>query len=259
MGIPSSVNPIVDENKPGGQANERVNKSDDTVNYEISKRVRETRKPMAVMNRLSVAAVIDGKYEFQTDENGNQKRVYMPRSAEEMKQFEDIVVKAMGYNEDRRDQVSMECFPFASIADMDSAQPVLTGWRMVQDEYGRLIANLLLVLVLFLFVIRPIIKTVKDIKVTVEQEALPGPEELALLEEEEKEPKFTEMDGAQQKEFLDLMAKDQKEEFLKKMTSNERSSYMVNMTVNEKARYYAQKDLLKTVNIIKGWVSETEE
>jgi len=259
MGTPSSVNPIVDENNLGDQTNERVNKSDDTVNYEISKRVRETRKPMAVMNRLSVAAVVDGRYEFQTDENGNQKRVYMPRSAEEMKQFEDIVVKAMGYNEDRSDQVSMECFPFASIADMDSVQPALTGWRMVQDEYGRLIANLLLVLVLFLFVIRPIIKTVKDIKVTVEQEALPGPEELALLEEEEKDPKFTEMDGGQQKEFLELMGKDQKEQFLNKMTMNERASYMDNLSVNEKARYYAQKDLSKTVNIIKGWVSEKEE
>ena len=259
MGIPSSVNPIVDEKNSGDQTNERVNKSDDTVNYEISKRVRETNKPMAVMNRLSVAAVVDGRYEFQTDENGNQKRVYVPRSAEEMKQFEDIVVKAMGYNEDRSDQVSMECFPFASIADMDTAQPALTGWRMVQNEYGRLIANLLLVLVLFLFVIRPIIKTVKDIKVTVEQEALPGPEELALLEEEEKEPKFAEMDGGQQKEFLELMAQDQKAEFLKKMTAKERASYLVNMTVNEKANYYAQKDLSKTVNIIKGWVSEKEE
>lgn len=259
MGTPSSVNPIVDENNPGDQANELVNKSDDTVNYEISKRIRETRKPMAVMNRLSVAAVVDGRYEFQTDEKGNQKRVYMPRSAEEMKQFEDIVVKAMGYNEDRSDQVSMECFPFASIADMDSAQPALTGWRMVQDEYGRLIANLLLVLVLFLFVIRPIIKTVKDIKVTVEQEALPGPEEIALLEEEEKELKFTEMDGGQQKEFLELMGKDQKEQFLNTMTMNERASYMDNMSVHEKAQYFAQKDLFKTVNIIKGWVSEKVE
>ncbi len=259
MGIPSSVNPIVDENNPTGKTNETVNKRDDTVNYEVSKRIRETRKPMAVLNRLSVAAVIDGKYEFKVDDAGNRKRVYMPRSAEEMKQFEDIVVKAMGYNEERSDQVSMECFPFASIGDMEMAEPALTGWRMVQNEYGRLIANLLLVLVLFLFVIRPIIKTVRDIKVTVEQEALPGPEEMALLEEEEKEPQFIEMDGNQQKEFLEMMTEEQKEEFLKKMTTSERAIYLSNMSMNEKAKYYAHKDLFKTVNIIKGWVSETEE
>ena len=214
---------------------------------------------MAVLNRLSVAAVIDGKYEFKVDEAGNRQRVYLPRSDAEMKQFEDIVIKAMGYNEERSDQVSMECFPFASIGDLDMAAPVLTGWRMVQNEYGRLIANLLLVLVLFLFVIRPIIKTVKDIKVTVEQEALPSPEEMALLAEDERPPQFVEMDAEQQKEFLELMTEAQKEDFLKKMTASERVAYLTNMSVTEKARYYAHKDLFKSINIIKGWISETEE
>ena len=38
--IPSTVNPIVEENPTGEQNQERVNKSDDTFNYEISKRIR---------------------------------------------------------------------------------------------------------------------------------------------------------------------------------------------------------------------------
>ena len=259
IGIPSSVNPITDEEQTGNQTQERVNKSDDTVNYEISRRVRETKKPMAELTRLSVAAVIDGKYEFQTDDNGETKRVYMPRSAEEMLQFESIVSRAMGYNEERNDQVSMECFPFASIDDMEGTQKELTGWRMVQKEYGRLIANLLLVFVLFLFIIRPIVKTVRDIKVTVEQEALPSPEELAQIEAEQKEPTFVDMDADQQREFLEMMSEDQKEAFLQKMTAAERSAYIANMSDQERARYYAEKDLNRTINIIKGWISEAEE
>ncbi|MCG8620115.1 MAG: flagellar M-ring protein FliF, partial [Desulfobacterales bacterium] len=130
IGIPSSVNPITDEDQTGEQINERINKSDDTVNYEISRRIRETQKPMATLSRLSVAAVIDGSYEYQTDESGNRKRVYVPRSPEEMKQFENIVIKAMGYNEERNDQISMESFPFASIGDLETGEPKLTGWRM---------------------------------------------------------------------------------------------------------------------------------
>ncbi len=255
MAIPSSVNPITDENAQD-QSNEKINKSDDTVNYEISKQIMAVSKPMAELKRVSVAAVIDGKYEYQTDEAGNAKKVYQPRSAEEMKQFENIVAKAMGFNEERSDQVSMECFPFASIDDLAQAQPSITGWRMVQKEYGRLIANLLLVLVLFLFVIRPVIKTVKDIKSTVEQEALPSPEELALLEEEAAPPKFEEMDASQQKEYLDLMPVDQREEFIQKMTPAERAAYIANLTVNEKAKYYANQDFDRTINIIKSWVSD---
>jgi len=258
-GIPSSVNPITDEDQSGDENRERINKHDDTVNYEISRRVRETQKPMAELTRLSVAAVIDGKYELQTDDKGNTKRVYMPRSAEEMRQFQSIVSRAMGYNEERNDQVSMECFPFASIDDMQGTEEKLTGWRMVQKEYGRLIANLLLVFVLFLFIIRPIIKTVRDIKVTVEQEALPSPEELAQVETEEKEPAFIEMDANQQRDFFETMTEDQKEAFIQKMTAAERITYMNNMSDQEKARYYAEKDLFKTVNIIKGWLDEVKE
>ncbi len=257
--IPSTVNPIVGEEGTAGTANnELVNKSDDTFNYEISKRVRAVKKPMATLNRLSVAAVVDGKYEIKTDENGNKTKVFIPRSDSEMKQFQDIVIKAMGYNEERSDQVSMECFPFASIDEMAQAlEPV--GWKAYQKEYGRLAANLLLVIALFLLVIRPIIKTVRDIKITVEQEALPAPEDLELVEEEEKELKFIEMDGKQQKEFLDLMTTDQKDEFVKKMSTAERAVYLENMSVNEKAKYYADRDLYKTINILKGWISDAEE
>ncbi|HGY12262.1 MAG TPA: flagellar M-ring protein FliF, partial [Desulfobacterales bacterium] len=256
---PSSVNPIVrDQNQAVGQNSELVEKTDDAYNYEISKRIRETMKPMAVLTRLSVAAVVDGKYENRTDESGNQKKVYVPRSAEEMKQFENIVFKAMGYNENRSDQVSMECFPFASIAQIEP-QPAVTGLKMVQKEYGRTIANLLLVILLFLLVIRPIMKTVKEIKTSVDQEFLQSPEELDLLEDEEKEPEFIDMDAAEQKEYLDFMTEEQKKDFVKKMKVSERASYLANMSVNEKARYYANKDFSKTVNILKGWISEVEE
>ena len=255
----SSVNPIVrDKNLAVGQNSELVEKTDDTYNYEISKRIRETKKPVAVLTRLSVAAVVDGKYENRTDESGNKKKIYVPRSAEEMKQFENIVIRAMGYNDNRSDQVSMECFPFASIAQIEP-QPAVTGLELVQKEYGRTIANLLLVILLFLLVIRPIIKTVKEIKTSVDQGFLQSSEEFDLLGNEEREPVFIDMDAAQQKEYLDLMTEEQKEDFVKKMKVSERASYLANMSVNEKARYYANKDFYKTVNILKGWISEVEE
>ncbi len=256
---PSSVNPIVgDEDLAGRQNNELVNKSDDTYNFEISKRIRETQKPMALLTRLSVAAVVDGKYEYRTDENGNRQKVYVPRTDEEMKKFRDIVINSMGYNEERNDQVSMESFPFASIAEI-SVEPPLTGLKMVQKEYGRTIANLLLVVLLFLFVIRPIIKTVKEIKTTVEQEALPGAEEIALIEDEDREIEFKDMDGRQQQEYLEMMTSEQKADFLNKMRPDEKAAYLINMPVNDKAKFYAQKDISKTVNILKGWISEVEE
>lgn len=260
--IPSSVNPVV---PPGGTAGtqglETINKKNDTLNYELSRRTLQTVKPMAVLKRLSVAAVIDGKYEYKTDESGNSVRAYVPRSKPEMKQFSDIVVKAMGYSEARQDQVSMECFPFASIGELGKAQPEFTGWRMVQKEYGRTIANILLVLLLFLFVIRPIIKTVKGIKESVDDKAMPGADEMGLLEDGsgEKEPEFTEMTADDQKYYLDSMSDQERDNFITGMTPVQKAAYLDNLTLSEKAAYYAETDVAKTANIIKGWLGEVED
>lgn len=264
-GEPSSVNPVV---PPGGgsaagQGGLSVSKKNDTVNYELSRRTLQTVKPMAVLDRLSVAAVVDGNYELKTDENGNRARSYVPRTPEEMKQFNDIVVKAMGYNEARQDQVSVECFPFASIGDMDGqGEPEPTGWRAIQKEYGRLIANVLLVLLLFLFVIRPLVKTARGIKSPPGGPgSLTHPNGIDLIEGgmDEPVPDFAKMTREQQKKLLDEMSPDEREKYIASLSSKEKDAYIANMTVSEKAAYYAKKDLDKTANIIKAWLSDEEE
>ncbi len=261
QGTPSSVNPVVPAGgKAGSNGVQQVNKKNDTINYELSRRTSKTVKPMAVLSRLSVAAVVDGKYQYKTDKDGNRVRTYVPRSKAEMQQFSDLVTKAMGYDQARQDQVSMECFPFASIGEIGKPEKKLTGWRMVQKEYGRTIANILLVLLVFLFVIMPIMKTVKGIKSSSEQAALPGPEEPGLIEDkEEEEPDFADMSPAEQSEFLDSMPVKEKEEFIKNMSHAERASYLANLGPSGKAAYYGEKDIEKTANIIKGWLSEVAE
>jgi len=258
---PSSVNPVVPPGDAKGNPTEMLDKKNDTVNYELSRRTLQTVKPMAELKRVSVAAVVDGKYEVATDETGNRSKTYVPRSSAEMQQFSDIVVKAMGFNETRQDQVSMECFPFASIDEIGVGEPELKGWRAIQKEYGRTIANVLLVLMLFLFVIRPIIKTFQGIQSAAEKDALLPSGEYSMLEDgkEKKEPLFLEMDAEEQKEFLESMGQEARDEFIEKMTPVERAVYLDTLKISEKAAYYANKDLSKATNIIKGWLSEMEE
>jgi flagellar M-ring protein FliF len=55
------------------------------------------------------------------------------------------------------------------------------------------------------------------------------------------------------------MTTDQKDEFVQKMSAAERAIYLENMSVNEKAKYYADRDLFKTINILKGWISDVGE
>ena len=262
QGTPSSVNPVVpSQGKSGTQAVQTINKKDNTINYELSRRTSQIAKPMAVLTRLSVAAVIDGKYTYRTDKNGNKVKTYVPRSKAEMQQFSDLVAKAMGYDQSRQDQVSMECFPFASINELGKPEKKLTGWRMVQKEYGRTIANILLVLLVFLFVIMPIMKTVKTIKSSADQNALPQPDGVDLIEggKDTKEPDFMDMTAKEQRDFLDSMSPEEKETFIRNMNSSNKAAYLARLNASEKAAYYARQDVAKTANIIKGWISEIAE
>ncbi|MBF0201409.1 MAG: flagellar M-ring protein FliF [Desulfamplus sp.] len=261
-GEPSTVDPIVPEDDPNGNATlEELSKSSETVNYEISRRTSETIKPMALIKRVSVAAVIDGTYEDRTDDTGNRVRTYLPRSDEDMQRFEQIVAKAMGYNEEREDQVTMQCLPFASIAEMGDVDDELRGWRMIQKEYGRTIANILLIILLFLFVIRPIVKTAKDIQTSAEQAALPQPDDQELLEggAQEEETLFIDMDPEEQRDFLETMTPEEREAFIAGLPPSERRLYYSTLKISEKAAYLAKEDIERSANIVKGWLKEEQE
>lgn len=218
----SSVNPIVPPGEEGAVDNRivRGSKQEDIVNYEISKRVRSTEKPFAVLKRLSVAAVIDGSYQYVTDENGDRIKKYVPRADVDLERFEEVVKNAMGYNDARGDQVTVQSFQFSSLPG-DQVQVQLTAMEKFTHEYGNIVANLVLVLMFFLFVLRPVLKTVKEIKEAgeIEEEAEKG-ELLDITDEEDEDTEWDDLPALRKAEEL------------------------------------AKGDMDKTANILKSWIRE---
>ncbi|MDY0361071.1 MAG: flagellar basal-body MS-ring/collar protein FliF [Desulforegulaceae bacterium] len=219
----SSVNPIVPPGEEGAPDNTilRGNKQEDIVNYEISKRVRNTEKPFAVLERLSVAAVIDGVYQYETDENGNSLKKYVARTDEDISRFEEVVRNAMGYNEARGDQVTVQSFQFSSIGRDDTKEIKLTTFEKLKKDYGKIAANIVLLLMFFLFVLRPVLKTVKEIKAAgeAEEEALKGGN-LDITDEEDPDKAWDELPSI------------------------------------KKAEELAKQDMEKAANILKSWLRE---
>jgi len=135
------------------------------------------------VKRLSVAAVLDGKYVTETGKDGNVARKYVARSPEELEQFKKIVQKAMGYDADREDQVSVESFPFSYMTDLEMTEPAGFDRSVFAKQHGRSLINIFLVLLVFLFIVRPLIKSVKAVRSEVGGQAVLTAEgEKALLE-----------------------------------------------------------------------------
>ena len=166
------------------------------LNYEINRLNRHTLRPFGSLTRLSVAVVLDGTYRTIKGENGVEKKQYIPRTPEELKKFETIVSKAIGYDPDRGDQISVSTFPFAKSAEMeDMIESLPIDWLGYARQYAKTAINLLLAFVVFMFVVRPLVKSMRGIKITeyVKQEQLSSPPGEGKAEELEFLPESPEM------------------------------------------------------------------
>ena len=168
---------------PGETQNNKT-KKDVATNYEINKITRTILKPAGTIKRLSVAAVIDGIYEIQKLNDGTIKRKYIPRTEQELKKFEEIVKKAMGYNEDREDQVTVSSISFSETSSMDNEVAVAPSKvdliLQILKDYRKTIVNLLLVAMVFIFIVKPLLKSMK----TITKEAVFTNDELTSVSDE---------------------------------------------------------------------------
>lgn len=132
-----------------------ANRQNVTRNYEISKQVKRVQEKAGAVKRLSVAVMLDGTYEKAVDKDGNASLKYTPRTPEEMRYFDRLVRNAIGFSEDRGDQVEVASMPFA-LSTLEEPEPdPLDKWRSLAEWLARPVMTLLIILLVILFVIRP--------------------------------------------------------------------------------------------------------
>jgi flagellar M-ring protein FliF len=170
----------VTTNVPGGQQppaagkESRSARNEETVNYEISKTVKSQIREQGVVQRLSVAVLVDGV----TSVGPDGKKTYQPRSADDMKQLATLVRSAIGFDEKRGDTVEVVNMPFAG-----TDEPLATAapWNLMGLEKGDLIrvsetgVVAIVGLLFLLLVVRPMVmRVVESIPVPVAAGAAGG-------------------------------------------------------------------------------------
>jgi flagellar M-ring protein FliF len=148
------------------QSTTRSLRTEETVNYEISKTVKNHIHESGTVSRLSVAVLIDGT--DTTNEDGTT--TYVPRSNEEVKQIEKLVRSAIGYDADRGDSVEIVNMRFAAIEDEWPEEATRPLFGLSKNDYFRIAEILVLGIVamlVILLVVRPLMARVF--------EALPSP------------------------------------------------------------------------------------
>ena len=144
----------------GGSADTTTTASghtESTTNYEISKTTRTEVKEPGQVKKISVAVAVDGVTAIGKD---GKPGAYTPRSAAEMKRIEDLVRTAVGFDQDRGDQVTVVNVKFPVVVDADgtTAASPLMGFDKNDIMRGAELGIMLIVAVLMMiFIVRPLI------------------------------------------------------------------------------------------------------
>jgi len=142
-------------------ARDENKKSEEIVNYEISKTTKTEVIEGGRVNRISVAVLVDGSY----GKNDKGESTYQPRSKEDIDQIAALVRSAIGFSQKRGDQVEVVNLRFAEVPGNPIAEPSgwLSAFRFTKDDIMRVIEMAvmgLLGLVVMLMVVRPLVRRI---------------------------------------------------------------------------------------------------
>jgi flagellar M-ring protein FliF len=150
----NTPNPPGQETGNGNGSTEQNSRTEETVNYEISKTVQTEVKASGNVKRISAAVLVDGTYDTAAD--GTMS--YKPRSADELAQIDSLVKSAIGYDQSRGDVVQVVNMKFAEPEVIDDSGTMLLG--LDKTDLMRLAELLVLAIVatlVLLLVVRPLL------------------------------------------------------------------------------------------------------
>ena len=148
---PQNANPPRDQSK----------KSEEIVNYEISRTTKTEVIEGGRVKRVSVGVLVDGVY----GKNDKGEPIYEPRSKEELDRIAALVRSAIGFDQKRGDVVEVVNLRFAEQPTPVISEPTgLSAWlQFTKDDIMRgveLVVMMLLGLIVVLFVVRPLVRRI---------------------------------------------------------------------------------------------------
>jgi flagellar M-ring protein FliF len=169
-------------------------KSEEVVNYEISRTTRTEVTEPGRIKRLSVAVLVDGNYKKGANE---KETTYEPRPQEEIDRITALVRSAIGFDERRGDRVEVVNLRFAEVAGTPQIIEdggFLSMFRFTTDDIMHavnLVVVAILSLLVLLFVVRPLVRRVvtpDEAALAAVPAALPAVTPVVVSQEVERTP-----------------------------------------------------------------------
>ncbi len=148
-------------NKQADGGSDQNRKTEEIVNYEISRTTKTEVIEAGRVNRISAAVLVDGNY----SKNDKGELAYQPRAKEEIDRIAALVRSAIGFDAKRGDQVEVVNLRFAETSAVPINEPA--GWmsylQFTKEDIMRgaeIGVMALLGLIVLFMVVRPLVRRV---------------------------------------------------------------------------------------------------
>lgn len=165
-GIPGVASNVAQVGAAQGQAASSPSKSkkeSSLINYEVSKTVTHTVRPVGEIRQLSAAVVVDDNVKVELVD-GELQRDVQKRTPEELTALRRVVQAAIGFNQARGDVVEVVNLSFDNSAatESDYMEEKQRTRQLIDDavKYGGIALGVLLV---FFLIVRPVAKKIVEI------------------------------------------------------------------------------------------------
>lgn len=158
-GVPGVESNLGNDPSQNGSAGKASSRNARTTNYEISKTVSRIINPVGTVTKLSVSVLVSDRTKVNPD---TQEVETVVRTKNELRTIQNMVSSAIGIDADRGDVINVTSMPFMEKPELLAVESQSTA-ETIRD-FLPLIKYLLIfvaLLSLYLFLVRPIIKTLK--------------------------------------------------------------------------------------------------
>jgi flagellar M-ring protein FliF len=155
--------PGAQQNRQGADGGNKSDnrKSEEIVNYDISRITKTEVSEGGRVNRISVAVLVDGTYV----KNDKGESAYSPREKEELDRITTLVRSAIGFDQKRGDQVEVVNLRFAELPQNLASEPkgLFDIPQFTKDDIMRgieLAVMGILGLIVMFFIVRPLVRRI---------------------------------------------------------------------------------------------------
>jgi len=169
-GIPQATNNLLEDRIPIRQT-----KEDNTTTYLVGKSVLRSQKSAGSIKRITASVIVDNKY----DPVNNQLQKW---KQSDLKDLENIVKSAIGFNASRGDVVEVKNIPFATTQLPKTKEKVISEIEQREKLYENLAKlgfALIVVVFIYFMLLRPLFRGISRLIAIPEEDIgeIPVPEE----------------------------------------------------------------------------------